>query len=265
MLGCWGESFDLDNGLEEWLGEKENGIPHYSKWYGCLMKLTDTERYNFSCKDIDFAKLNAYQSEASIRYNYDENGGVIEYPKKYTYHSYHIASFISSYARISVLEQILKFSDFNQIVSVVVDGIYYKGDVEVGELFSEKEQKTFNNYESTSEYVRYACCDFNTYETIGDYRDNNKFEIHLGAGGCGKTYNNLTDNGFVNPLFIAPSWKLARNKKKEFGIDSTTFFHAIESDDPDKWRPLFKNYSVLIVDEISMLSNENKEKIMGEI
>ena len=59
---------------------------------------------------------------------------------------------------------LLKFSDFNQIVSVVVDGIYYKGDVEVGELFSEKEQKTYNNCESTSEYVRYACCDFNTYE-----------------------------------------------------------------------------------------------------
>ena len=259
VMGCWGSSFDFE--FPESMYDKEGGVAHYSKWYGCLMKITDKDRYNFECKDIDFAKLNAYNCNESIRYNYEENGGIIEYDRKYCFHSYHIASFISSYARISVLEQVLKFPDFNQIISVVVDGIYYKGDVEVGELFSDKEQKSLKHNINCYEYVAESGY-YNKDECeCGEFRENNIHEVHLGAGGCGKTHNNLTDRGFVNPLFIAPSWKLARNKKKEYGIDSTTFFHTLDSD-PDKWRSLYRNYSVFIFDEISMLSNEAKDNIL---
>ena len=256
-MGCWGSSFDFE--FPESMYEKEEGVPHYSKWYGCLMKITDKDRYNFDCKNIEFAKLNAYKSEESIRYNYHEDAGIIEYDRKYCYHSYHIASFIASYSRISTLEQVLKFPDFNQIVSVVVDGIYYRGEVSVGDLFSDKEQKSLRTNFNTTEYV----ADFgdSVEYDCGDFKENNKQEIHLGAGGCGKTHKNLTDKGYVNPLFVAPSWKLARNKKEEYGIDSTTFFHTL-ADDPDTWRPLLRNFSVLIVDEISMLSNEAKEKLI---
>jgi hypothetical protein len=256
IMGCWGSSFDFK--FPKNMYEKKGGVPYYSKWYGCLMKITDKDRYNFNCKDIDFAKLNAYCSDSSIRYNYEEDGGIIEYDRKHSFHSYHIASFISSYARITLLEQVLRFSDFNQIVSIVVDGIYYKGGVEVGELFSDKEQKSLKHNIDSYEYVPECGYDI---DCKGDFRENNIHEVHLGAGGCGKTHNNLTDPGLVNPLFVAPSWKLARNKKSEYSIDSTTFFHTLD-DDPDKWRPLSKNYSVFIIDEISMLSNEGKEKIL---
>ena len=257
IMGCWGSKFDFKF-PKNMYNKTDGGVSYYSKWYGCLMKITDKDRYNFNCKDIDFAKLNAYKSDSSIRYNYEEDGGIIEYDRKYSFHSYHIASFISSYARISLLEQVLRFSDFNQIVSVVVDGIYYKGDVEVGKLFSDKEQKSLKHNIDCNEYV--AECGYNI-DCKGDFRENNIHEVHLGAGGCGKTHNNLTDPGLVNPLFVAPSWKLARNKKAEYGIDSTTFFHTLDKD-PDKWRPLARNYSVFIIDEISMLSNEGKKKLI---
>jgi len=258
IMGCWGSSFDFV--FSEDMYKKEGGTPHYCKWYGCLMKTTDKERYNFNCKNIEFAKLNAYNTNNSIRYNYQQNSGIIEYEKKYIYHSYHIASFISSYARITLLEQILKFKNFNQIVSVIVDGIYYSGDVEIGELFSEKEKKSFKNNLQSDEYVP----NYNLnkqYENIGDYRENNKIEVHLGAGGCGKTHNNIIDKGLINPLFIAPSWKLARNKKTEYGIESSVFYRIL-SGDPDKYKNIIRRYSVLIIDEISMLSNEEKEIII---
>ena len=256
-MGCWGSSFDFEFG--EGMEMKENGVPHYCKWYGCLMKITDKERYNFSCKDIDFAKLNSYHSNNTIRYNYDGDAGIIEYDKKYSYHSYHIASFIASYSRITLLEQLLNFNDFNQVVSVVVDGIYYRGDVEVNDLFSQKEKKSLRHSVRSNEYV----IDYGVGPDLCDaeFRENNRHEIHLGAGGCGKTHNNLTDEGFVNPLFVAPSWKLARNKKEEYGVDSTTFFHTLDND-PDKWRKLNRNYNVFIFDEISMLSDEGKEKLI---
>ena len=78
---------------------------------------------------------------------------------------------------------------------------------------------------------KYSCeCDF------GPFREHNNFELHIGAGGCGKTHHNLTDKGLVDVLFVAPSWKLARSKRSEFGCDSTTFWHSL-SDDPDMWTP----------------------------
>ena len=241
--------------------QKEGGVAHYCKWYGCLMKINEKERYNFDCKKIDFAQLNAYNTDATIRYNYHESAGIIEYDRKYQYHSFHIASFISAYARITLLEQVLKFKDFNQIVSVVVDGIYYRGDVEVGDLFADKEKKPLNNNINNCEYVINHGYGEVNYETIGEFRENNKIEVHLGAGGCGKTHAQLVDKGFVNPLFIAPSWKLARNKKSEYGIDSSVFFYLLDQD-PDKWRPLMRKYSVFVVDEISMFSNQDKEKLL---
>lgn len=259
IMGCWGTNFDFE--FPQPMYQKEGGVAHYCKWYGCLMKINEKERYNFDCNKIDFAQLNAYNTEADIRYNYHESAGIIEYDRKYQYHSFHIASFISSYARITLLEQVLKFKDFNQIVSVVVDGIYYRDNVEVGPLFADKEKKSLKNNINCDEYVINHGYDNVQYETIGENRNNNKIEVHLGAGGCGKTHAQLVDKGFVNPLFIAPTWKLARNKKSEYGIDSSVFFYLLDQD-PDKWRPLMRKYSVFVVDEISMFSNQDKEKLL---
>ena len=260
--GCWGSEIDIDFG-DDWGGgmfEKEGGVSHYSKWFGCSMKLTTKDRYNFDCKDINFAGLNQYcNDDVNIRWNYQSEYGIIEYQKKKAYHQAHIASFITSYCRISMMEQLHKFSDIDNIICVVVDGIYYKGDVEVGKLFSDKEQKSFNMVDD--EYLT------NTYgyinpDELPKYRENNRVELHKGEGGCGKTHYNLTDKGLVDIMFVAPSWKLARNKKREFGVDSTTFFHLLDSD-PDNWEPISKFYSTLIIDEVSMLSNEAKEKIIN--
>ena len=125
--------------------------------------------------------------------------------------------------------------------------------------FHRKKKKSLRHSVRSNEYV----IDYGEGPDLCDaeFRENNKHEIHLGAGGCGKTHNNLTDEGFVNPLFVAPSWKLARNKKEEYGVDSTTFFHTLDND-PDKWRKLNRNYNVFIFDEISMLSDEGKEKLI---
>lgn len=258
VRGCWGSSFDLNFEKHPRMFEKEGGVSHYCKWYGCLMKLNFSERYNFNCKELNFAKLNNYHTDNDIKYSYDEKYGILEYKKKKVYHSFHVASFMASYSRISVLEQILKFKDFNQIVSVVVDGIYYKGDVEIGELFCSKQKKSLKNNLTEENY-----CQYDEIENIdiGDYRENNKLEVHLGAGGCGKTHKNLTDKGLMQPIYIAPSWKLARDKKSEYDIDSSVFHYLLE-DDPSKWQRIYQNYSVLIIDEISMLCNEDKKKII---
>lgn len=254
--GCWGKGIDIIFGDE--MLEKEDGISHYVRWYGNTITMNFKSRYNFDCKDIEFAELNSnYNSEIDIKFNDYTDTGLIEYNKKKVYHQLHIASFITSYARINLMEQLSNFKDINKIIAVQVDGIYYEGDVEINPLFRKKDKITLD-YIDTDCFIRNK---YNDEYEFGPFRKHNNYELHIGAGGCGKTHNNLTDKGFCSVLYVAPSWKLSRTKAKEYGIDTSVDAWLI-NDDPDKWRPIFSKYSVIIIDEISMMSNEKKKIIL---
>ena len=182
--GCWGSKTDITFTPE--MFEKEYGVKHYCKWYGCLMKLTKKDRYNFDCKNIEFAKLNNISENSDIRYNQYKGTGIIEYKKDKCRHSAHIASFIHSYARITMLEQLLNFKDISQIVAVQVDGIFYTGDVEINKLFIKKPGKSIKHIHG-SEYV--IDCE-NDKPKLSKGRKFNQVELHTGPGGAGKTHNN---------------------------------------------------------------------------
>tara|TARA_R100001460_G_scaffold11140_2_gene26178 strand:+ start:578 stop:3391 length:2814 start_codon:yes stop_codon:yes gene_type:complete len=253
--GCWGSRTDII--FTDEMFEKENNLKHYCKWYGCLMKLTKKDRYNFDCKDIEFAKLNNITEKCDIRYNQYRGTGIIEYKKDKCYHSAHIASFIHSYARITMIEQLLNFKDIDQIIAVQVDGIFYNGDVEINKLFVKKPGKSIK-YIQGSEYV--IDCE-NDKPKLPKNRIHNPVELHTGAGGAGKTHNNLIDKGLIAPLYVAPSWKLARKKSEEYKIDSSVF-HYLITKDPQVWMPNLRNYNTLIIDEISMMNNNEKNLIL---
>lgn len=255
--GCWGIRTDIK--FTEGMYQKNNGVKNYCRWYGCLMKLSKKERYNFTCKNLDYAKLNNMSSKCDIRYNEYKDQGIIEYNKERATHSAQIAIFIHSYCRISMIEQLLKFKDINQVIAVQVDGIYYTGDVEVGDLFYPDKEGKGIKYIQGTDYVEDH--DNEIFQFSGKNRENNRIEVHTGAGGCGKTYNNMMDKGFQYPLYVAPSWKLARNKQKEFNIDSTVFYYLL-SQDPELYKPIMKKYNTIIIDEISMLLNSEKYKII---
>ena len=261
FCGCWGSATDINFG-NDWNNgmflKEENGPSYYSKWYGCLMKLSKKERYQFSCKDIEFAQLNNIHENSDIRFNQYKKTGVIEYNKDKCYHSAHIASFIHSYCRISMIEQLLKFKDISQIIAVQVDGIFYKGDVDVGNLFAVKPGKSIKHIQ----YDRYVInCENDRPKGLALGRKHNLIELHVGPGGAGKTYNNLTDKGLMYPLYVGHSWKLARQKQEEFKIECSVF-HYLTSSDPADYLPILRNYNTLIIDEVSTLNDEDKELIL---
>jgi len=258
VMGCWGTSFDFE--FDESMLLKEGGVSHYCKFYGCLMKTNDINRYYFNCKDIEYAELNNYFTKANIKYNKEKTLGVMEYQREQILCNYHLATFIGSYSRITMLEQILKFKDFNQIYNVVVDGIYYTGDVEIGELFVKDKEKKSLQY---TIYDKYFVMNDVYYEgeCPGEFKDYNLWEINIGGGGCGKTHKNIIDKGLINTYYLAPSWKLSKNKNAEYGIKNNVYYNIL-TDDPEKWTPIYNNYNVLIIDEISMLSNYYKNKIL---
>ena len=85
-------------------------------------------------------------------------------------------------------------------------------------------------------------------------------ELHAGCGGSGKTHMNLTDTGLIEKVFIAPSWKLARTKQKELGVDCQVH-HIILADEPTKWSQIAKQFNVIVIDECSMICDTMKQII----
>jgi len=125
-------------------------------------------------------------------------------------------------------------------------------------VFRDKtDDMTFRNRACDS-YVDKACIKDLTYD--GDeYREHYAKELHLGEDGSGKTHFNCNDHGLVRVMFLAPSWKLARCKKNETGINCCVWARALNTD-PEKISYIKSNANVLIVDEISMLSENQKQQ-----
>ena len=69
---------------------------------------------------------------------------------------------------------------------------------------------------------------------------------------------NVNDKGLIRSLFVAPSWKLARDKQLESGCRVSVWARAL-SDDPEKTQFIREKYNCLIVDEVSMMSEGQKE------
>lgn len=272
--GCWGSTIDIDFGDGEedddlMYGRDGDGPRFYCKWFGCLILHDKYNRYKFKCNTETYAKLytDIMENDDRVgciyfneRTEYSDEYGVIEYEKRKVYHQAQIAAFITSYQRISILEQLKKI-DYKNLVRVCVDGIYFKHqDITLDTNFNYKENKTFENKASKKYCIE--CDPEDYYEFCNTARTNNQYEFHKGAGGTGKTHHNLTDKGFNKILFVAPSWKLARRKQEDYGCDSTCFYHLL-TEDPEIWRNLYRLYSVLVIDEVSMLSNHNKNRIIN--
>ena len=267
VCGCWGVSpidFDFTHDM---LTKKDEGIPYYSKWSGAndSHRLEKTfwikgndEYANAITSHIGDGNLDT--SQRTVRWY--KNGEIcIATKKKHNFHLAHITAFITAYQRLNVLSQ-LKVMDHNKIIRVCVDGIYYlKHDFnQVGAFRLKMDKMTFGNQCGNS-YISVA----HTKDLVingYDSRNHYKTELHLGEGGCGKTHYNCNDKGLIKPMFIAPSWKLARAKKNEIGISSTVWARAI-TDDPERVNIIKSLANTLIIDEVSMLTEEQKKQFFN--
>jgi hypothetical protein len=283
LSGCWGaKPVDFDFSDEMMNGKNDDGNSYYALWSGkCdshyLQKKTWINGdYNLMCmiSENTTAKIEHY-----------ENGEIcVKYDKKHNYHLGHITSFITAYQRLNVLEQ-LDAIDYNNVIRVCVDGIYTENKVHsLKNAFREKndiEDKTFRNCQGESfisnliedmaigKHIYKACGKETTdYKenimswVFGEERKHNNKELHLGAGGNGKTHKNLVDKGLVKVLYVSPSWKLARNKQIEYGCKVSVWARLI-TDDPEMISIVKRYSNVLLIDECSMMTEQQKEIIFN--
>jgi hypothetical protein len=267
VSGCWGVKPLEFEFPQDMLEQKEDGVSYYAKWAGSIDCHEMKSRFYTICSSVYFESL-AANSMADAAQEFKDGVGMFSYIKKHNFHCGHITAFLTSYQRLNVVEQLMAM-DLSKVVRVCVDGIYYLGDTpKLCNVFRVKDDKTFNNtaqdsYVSVARAQPLKCPFRHDLRETNEKREHFRTEIHLGEGGCGKTHRNLVDNGLVRPLFVAPSWKLANEKRHNYGANVTVWARLL-SDDPDKWRPIVENYNCLIVDETSMLSDEAKQHILSE-
>lgn len=89
-----------------------------------------------------------------------------------------------------------------------------------------------------------------------------QYEVHIGPGGGGKTHNQLTDKGLVQVGYFAPTWKLFRKKANEYNVEGDVWKGLI-SKDPKRVKRIQEDFNVLIIDEISMMSDTLKKQIVS--
>tara|TARA_R110000851_G_scaffold7461_3_gene28891 strand:+ start:1959 stop:5003 length:3045 start_codon:yes stop_codon:yes gene_type:complete len=253
--GCWGSRIEFSMDNEAWLRKDEN-IKYYCKWVGSKMAFNDKNSFYIKGSESYIQNMLSIIDYDSYKYF----GGEIlqiNYNKTYNTHLSHIASFITAYTRLNTLEQLMSIP-YDNLIRVCVDGIYLYGDYELKNCFVDKPEHIKNNIAGETFISNYEV----EYSTLCDaeFRDHYMKEMHAGCGGSGKTHMNLKDKGLIKSVFIAPSWCLAREKQKEFGIDCQVH-HRLLSDDPTKWGLIAKNYNVIFIDECTLISESQKQII----
>ena len=253
-------------------------ISYYAKWTGrCASQKYST---SFCMGGSKKFFQNITSQNTAITYNDYNKMGTITYPKETLFTLKHIASQITAYQRLVVLEQLLKM-DINKIVRVCVDGIYYyKHDCEISPVFQDKsDSMTFNNSDTEAYLSNIITNDVDEdaveleegYEDEEDSmvelptaeaREYYHTELHVGAGGTGKTTTNLLDEGLIDVLYVAPSWKLAVAMKEDFKtkFNKELRVSVLARLCKEPYRDALIKYNAnILCDEASQYTEETKE------
>lgn len=259
--GCWGHHIDFNFDHPNWLNivddnrEKTN-TKWYAKFVGTMECCSTKESFYMNAEKDYIKNLISYLPEDKYRTYDDEVRFLIN--KDTNRHLTHIASFIKSYTRINMMEQLMSM-EYDDIIRVCVDGIYYTGNYPCLNIFRDELKEIKNNLD-TGMYCSNYYHNF-VWNCEAEFKPNYKRELHTGVGGGGKTHKQLTDKGNIKVKYFAPSWKLARKKAEEYNIKVDVWYNLL-TDDPERWGAIARNYNVLVIDEVSMMSNESKELIM---
>lgn len=241
--GVFGASIDFEF-TEDMLLKGEDGVPRYSKWSGTLGAENHFRNYTFKC-DKKWASHLKHELSADNVFYWEKLGICsVKMPIENVYTTHHILAFITSYVRIQMIQTMMKF-DINNLVRVVMDGLYYKGDLpEVDKIFIAKEIKD---------------CDYSEYwyspstvEVVWDSDVFSKNTLLTGAGGNGKTYKVLNDKGLNRVLFVAPMNLLGKGVASQYKIRSTTI-HKLLGKDCVPWIKEQAYPPVILIDETTQI------------
>jgi hypothetical protein len=246
VQGAWGSRFDFEF-TPEMMKDRR-----YCVWSGRLGIEREETSHTIHASPAWAAHL---ATTRRVMYWKERSLLTIKNPVKKCFTAHHILGGITSYVRIQMMEAMKQFRPEN-IVRVVMDGIYYSGEKPAGlEWFKDKPAKEAQG-EPLPWYVGETHQKY-FFPPLGRITGN---ALLTGQGGSGKTYSVFNDPGFNNILFVTPSHLLGQDVRKLYGANYTTIHKLIGVD----CRPFFEENRVppvIFVDEITQIDSSWVEKV----
>jgi len=247
--GAFGSTFDFEY-THEMLQNR-----NYCTWAGKLGSDSDYNIYSFK-GDAEWAgHLKAELGEDKVMF-WRAKGLISIKHKKSSYTTgHHILAFTTSYTRINMLD--LMESIEGELVKVILDGIYYKGDID--EDFTEidykdKEVKK-HSYFGTGWYSP-SEFDISILPEFDSRFDGNC--VLAGAGGTGKSHSVFNYKGFTDVLYVVPTNELGQMSGHRY-----TTIHRLIGEECMSYRDKYRVPSVIFIDELTMMSASWIEKAIS--
>lgn len=296
--GAWGMKIDMEFGTQDEMDEKcgmfevVDGVPHYSRWTGIGISDKPFNTYYMKTDDLIYADIIKARSKIIVNYS----NGELEFstPNPRRRHRAHISSFIFAYQRINLIQQLLQM-DVNKVLRINVDGIkyiphdfhirldtfkYVEKPKDKGLTQNDRIDGMLTNINNCNPYdwfhfhlhfhhqTEHEPSELRTeYETLllSGKRTHYETQLLTGKGGCGKTNSVITDKGLVRVLYIARTHILIQEKRREYHkmklqveVLANVIVDITTPKGMKKWKNIVENYNVLIFDEASMISEEER-------
>lgn len=244
VQGAFGSRFDFDFPPEMMIDRR------YCFWAGRLGIEREETSHTISASSEWASHLAV---DHKVYYWKEEALLTIKKPVKKCFTAHHILGALTSYVRIQMMDAMKMFRPEN-LVRVVLDGIYYRGEKPSGlEWFKDKG-------------VKAATCDSLPWYVDGEREQFPPLgrivqdSLLTGQGGSGKTYSVFNDPGFNEVLFVAPSHLLGQDVHFRYKAKYTTIHKLIGIE----CRPYYEEHrvpSVILVDEITQVDAEWVDKV----
>ena len=293
--------FEFPDEMLEKDGEDGLKVARYSRWVGCASRMSEADEFKLKCK-MEFAehiaegKLTSWQTDfdfedkdmsdeeldelmngegAPCQLKTEKTSGTATFRiPKVSMHLAHIAGGIYGYQQLNLLEQLLEMK-LDSIVEVRVDGIKFRShEFKLLPTFRHIDKDEYivdGQPKPLQEPSLYFLGNNGKYKgplPTAEFREHTMVELWQGPGGCGKTHINLIDTGLQRLLYVAPSHKLERAKAVEYGVSADVLANVLGLSGDDKGPNLFKisqykkAYNTILVDEVSMMSKEDFDKLI---
>ena len=261
VAALWGPktlSFDIPDTMFK----EENGLRHYKRWAGMCMSVKGATRYRMRC---DIPMANHLKGMGYDVYMYKDDAVcnlVVNRPDSMVRTKCHIASYILSYSRIQILQQLFLIP-YDKIIRVTLDDIYFvKHDrkFELRDGYRMKEIKWFSFTGDENDYLNYYD-DLELPEADDTVYPNSRGvgeHIHVvtGGPGTGKTHSTIKNPLWCNVLYTAPSHKLRSYVKKKYNIQTAVHSNLLSGRVHISLTTAYSDRripSVIIVDEATQM------------
>jgi hypothetical protein len=243
--GAWGSRFDFE--FPSQMLKKGR----YTWWSGKLGMERDEVRHTVP-GSRQWAEHLAAQGHSVYHWSND-NLVTIKRPAPQVFTGHHILGAITAYLRIQMIKAMRMFQP-HQLVRVVADGIYYRGEKPAGVAwFGDKPIKPHN-----------FAAPWYKQEEIPKFPEMGQILGHsllTGQGGSGKTYSVFANPGFHNLLYVSPSHLLGQDVREKFPGSKYTTINKLVGIDCRPYREEFRVPSVIFVDEITQIPAEWVDKV----